>query len=54
MLGAVLVDGVVDPAEREMLSQFARENGLGEAQIAPLLARAGWSVDEYREGSRRP
>lgn len=52
MLGAVLVDGVVDPAERDMLASFAAENGVSPALHVALLEEAGWSEEDYRQGSR--
>ena len=54
LLGAVLADDVVDPREREMLSAYAAENGVSDVQHRELLAAAGWSEAEFREGVRRP
>ena len=52
LLLAVLADGVVDPREREVLARYAEQNGLSEARRAGLLAAAGWSETEFREGRR--
>ena len=52
MLTAVLVDGRVDPAEREMLSKYAAEHSVSDEQHLGLLQRAGWSEEEFRAGRR--
>ena len=50
MMAAVLADGVVDPAERALLSEFAAEHAVSENQHIELLQAAGWSKDEYAVG----
>ena len=52
LLGAVLADGLVHRNERAMLASYAAENRVSDAQHAALLARAGWSEDEYSQGFR--
>jgi len=52
LLGAVLADGLVHRNERAMLASYAAENRVSDAQRATLLARSGWSEDEYRQGFR--
>jgi hypothetical protein len=52
MLSAVLADEMVDPAERALLEDYARKNSVSTAQHEALLARAGWSAEEYRRGTR--
>lgn len=54
MLGAVLADGRVDPAERALLAEYAETNSVSDAQHAVLLRGAGWSEAEYRDGLRAP
>jgi len=53
MLDVVLADGLVQPTERELLSDFAAKNGVSGAVHARLLASAGWSEEEYRDGLQR-
>jgi len=53
LLTAVLADGIVDPAERAMLAEYAAENRVSDAQHDELLRAAGWSADEYNAGVRR-
>lgn len=53
MLDVVLADGLVHPTERELLSDFAAKNGVSGATHASLLASAGWSEEEYRDGLQR-
>ena len=53
LLDAVLADGLVHPNERAMLAAYAAEHAVSEAQHVRLLARAGWSEDEYRDGARQ-
>jgi len=50
MLDAVLADGLVHPTERTLLTDFAAKNGVSSATHASLLASAGWSEEEYRDG----
>ena len=52
LLSAVLADDVVEPAERALLASYAAENRVSDALHARLLEKAGWTEDEYREGSR--
>lgn len=52
LLAAVLVDGLVDPSERTMLSEYAAEHGVSDAQHVAHLARAGWSEDDFLRGSK--
>ena len=53
LISAVLADNIVDPRERAMLAEYAAEHSVSDAMHARLLARAGWTVDDYRDGSRR-
>ena len=53
MLDVVLADGLVHPTERTLLSDFAAKNGVSGATHASLLASAGWSEEEYRDGLQR-
>jgi len=52
MMAAVLADGVVDPAERALLTQFAAEHAVSDDQHVQLLHAAGWSEQEYAAGAR--
>ena len=38
------------PTERTLLTDFAAKNGVSSATHASLLASAGWSEEEYRDG----
>jgi hypothetical protein len=53
MMKAILADGVVDPAERALLVEFAAENTVSDDQHALLLRQAGWSEEEYAIGAKR-
>ena len=53
LLDAVLADGLVHPKERAMLTEYATEWGVSDAQHVRLLELAGWSEDEYRQGAQR-
>ena len=53
MLDVVLADGLVHATDRELLTDFAATNGVSDATHARLLASAGWSAEEYREGLQR-
>ena len=53
MMKAILADGVVDPAERALLVEFAAENSVSNDQHAMLLRQAGWSEEEYELGAKQ-
>ena len=50
ILMAVVADGEVDPAERQMLKEYAEEHPECVEHHEALLAQAGWTVEEYEVG----
>ena len=50
ILMAVVADGEVDPAERQMLKEYAEEHPECVEHHEALLAKAGWTVEEYEVG----
>ena len=53
ILMAVLADGEVDPLERSMLSDYAADHPICQEFHEALLARAGWTLEEYDEGFKK-
>ena len=52
IMSAVLADGRVDPTERALLTEFAAEHGISEAQHELILNQAGWSRADYDYGAK--
>ena len=52
LLGVVLCDGVVHPAEKRMLRQYRATHAVTKVEHDELVRSTGWSVAEFDDGAR--
>jgi len=52
LLGGCLSDGIVNALERHSLESYRREHNISDEMHEKIIQQCGWSVQEYKQGTK--
>lgn len=52
IMATVLVDDYVAPSEKKLIREYRQQNDISDAVHQEVLAKFGWTLDEFEDGSK--